>query len=183
MGNLVVDVALAVTCLAIGLLHLQLASGQLAESAAHAVMGLGMAAMFVPAADPIPRPVWLAVFVALGAWAAVAAVRERSLVGPAGHHLVGAAAMVFMVLSHVHPVHHEGVAPSSGGLALLLAVLALAFTAWFVADIARILAAPATPRGAAPAAGAGGRLALRLARPARVAASAAMVVMLVAIAH
>lgn len=175
--GLAVDILLAAVCLAIGVLHLGTASGRGGEAVAHGVMGLGMAAMFVPAADPLPRPVWVGVFAVLAAWAAVAAVRERSLSGHGAHHLVGAAAMLFMVLT---PHHHGAAGPA--GSALLLAVVALAFTAWFVADVTRALA---TPRDTdAPRSGRVGLVAWptlpSLLRPARIVMSGAMAVMLVA---
>ncbi|MGD9529007.1 DUF5134 domain-containing protein [Pseudonocardia sp.] len=193
MGSQVIDVVLALVCLAVGVLHLGTASGRLGEAVAHGVMGLGMAAMFVPAADPLPRWVWLGAFGALAVWAAAAAARERSLAGHGVHHLVGAAAMLFMVLTPAAAPgtpagggHHHGAAAGAGGASLLLAVVALTFTAWFVADVARTLSSPAPdvarePRtDGGPVAVAVSASLVRLLRPARIAMSAAMAVMLVA---
>lgn len=134
MGSQVIDVLLAVLCLGIGMLHLGTASGRVGEAVAHGVMGLGMAAMFVPALDPLPQWAWIVVFGALAVWAAAATLRDRGLAGHGLHHLVGAAAMLFMVLAP----HRHGGAEAAGG-SLLLAVVALGFTGWFVADVARTL--------------------------------------------
>ncbi|MGE3285211.1 MAG: DUF5134 domain-containing protein [Pseudonocardia sp.] len=176
MGSQVIDVLLAAVCLGIGVLHLGTSAGRRGEALAHGVMGLGMAAMFVPSLDPMPRWAWIAVFLALGVWAGAAALRAsgRDARQVHVHHLVGAAAMLFMALT---PTHHHGGSGGPDG-SLLLAVVALGFTAWFLADVARMLTntAPPGPDGAA------GPVATqaRLQRPARIAMSAAMAVMLVA---
>lgn len=105
---------LALVCLAVAALHLLrlvvLRSDPLGE-ATHAAMAVGMAAMFSPFGDPVPAPAWAAVFVLCGAWFAVHALREGTLWGHPGHHVVGSGAMLFMLLSgHSH-------APGSGGQA------------------------------------------------------------------
>lgn len=140
----------------------------LAPAAANAVMGLGMAAMFVPAADPLPRPVWVAAFLVVAAWSAAACFRARSLAGDAGHHTIGAVAMLVMLSEHAHGAvgapgavdpghaHHGGGA--SAGEPLLQSAVALALAAWFLADIARRLVRASTdlaPVGVPEAAGAG----------------------------
>lgn len=69
---------------------------------AHLLMGLGMAAMFAPAADPLPRLAWVLVFGVYGAWLVAAVLRadERGPVASdrAGraHAVVSTAAMVYM---------------------------------------------------------------------------------------
>ena len=137
------DVLLGVACLLAGLHHLGLALGRRAPAvpaAGYAVMGFGMAAMFVPAADPVPRPVWVAVFAMSALWFGVELARR----GGAGHHLVGALAMLFMVLVPGHGMGSGLVAPA---VSLLLA-------AWFLADIVRLLAHAAPVAVPAPAAAA-----------------------------
>lgn len=117
------------------------------SSAAHLLMGVGMAAMFLPALDPLPAPAWVALFAVSGAWFGASALREGSLFGVAGHHVVGAAAMLFMLLGgHDHAgaavagdaghAHHGGGAEGPG---LLVTVLALAFAGWYAADVVRTL--------------------------------------------
>lgn len=184
----VLDPVLGAACLVAGLLALVRVRRDGAAAVAHALMGLGMAAMFVPAADPLPRGAWLAVFVATAAGAAVAAARSRAVTGEAGHHLVGSAAMVFMLLVHGGGAptasaageggHHAAGGEVTGALPLLVAVVALAFAAWFVTDTVRVLARPG---GAAPATAA--PVAVRERVPVRVVArvvmNLAMVVMLV----
>lgn len=136
------DGLLGVVCLLVGLSHIGMPPPgpvRFAHAAAHAVMGIGMAAMFVPAVDPVPRPVWVAVFAAVAVWFAAACVRARSLLGDAGSHVVGAAAMLYMLLG---PAHHHG-GSGAAGPHLPLSVIALAFVAWFGVDIAGQLTRPA----------------------------------------
>ena len=182
MGSQVIDILLAAVCLGIGVLHLGTSAGRRGEAVAHGVMGLGMAAMFVPSLDPMPAGAWIAVFAALGVWAAAAALREsdRDGRGVHVHHFVGAAAMMFMVLT---PAHQHGGVGGPDGSSLLLAIVALGFTAWFLADVARMLTNPAPPvpeKRGRPVPITPRATLLRLLRPARVAMSAAMAVMLVA---
>lgn len=116
----------AVGCLIVGALHLrQLLSvptgrGWEASSAAAA---FGMAAMFSPLGDPVPTPVWIAVFGGGAAWAGVLAVRERAIGGDAGHHLLCSAAMLFMLLGHSG--HGAGL-----GLLSIVALVAAGYFAW-----------------------------------------------------
>lgn len=134
LGVAWLDVPLAVACLLAGLQHLGLALGRRAPAApalGYALMGVGMAAMFVRSADPVPRPVWVAVFAASAAWFGLAALRTGLPGGDAGHHLVGALAMLFMLLVPGH---------RAGGGGLLMPAVALALAAWFLADIVRLLA-------------------------------------------
>lgn len=78
----------------------------------HLGMALGMAAMFAPPADPVPRPVWVAVFGVAAAWFASRALRAGSRTRVVEYHLVGNLAMLFMlVASH----HHHGAAGAPGG--------------------------------------------------------------------
>ncbi|MGI5132733.1 DUF5134 domain-containing protein [Pseudonocardia sp. CA-107938] len=159
-----IDGPLGLACLLAGLYHLVLlVQGRVpfAPALAHAVMGLGMAAMFVPAADPLPRPVWVAVFLAVAVWFAGIGLRDGTLLGAAGHHAVGGLAMIYMLQGHtldaapsgaMEHAHHE----SPSGQPLLMTAIALVFIAWFVADLARLLlpqsgAVAAVPVGAASA--------------------------------
>lgn len=213
LGVIWIDVPLAVVCLLAGLHYIGLLvarRGPVVASAAPAVMGLGMAAMFAPAADPVPDPVWVVVFLLVAAGFGAAVLRAGSLLGEPGHHAVGAVAMVFMLLVHAHgpagpplgsadpePAHHGGAAGGAPGIGLLLTAVALAFAAWFIADIARGLAhSGAGPAGAASRAAVastagtavappvvpGAPSALRSMPLARPVMSAAMVVMLVGMA-
>ncbi len=136
------DVLLGVACLLAGLQHLGLALGRRAPAVpavAYAVMGLGMAAMFVPAADPVPQPVWVAAFAVSALWFGAGLLRDRSAFGDAGHHVVGALAMLFMLLAPGH------------GVGLIAPAVALLLAAWFLADIVALLAHAAPVTAPVPA--------------------------------
>jgi hypothetical protein len=62
-------------------------------------MGFGMAAMFSPLGDPVPAAVWIAVFVVTGAWFTGLALRSGLGTRDAAYHVVGAGAMLFMLLA------------------------------------------------------------------------------------
>jgi hypothetical protein len=143
------DGLLGLACLLAGLFHIgMLLAGRarFAPAAAHAAMGIGMAAMFVPAAVPVPRPVWVALFLVITAWFAAAGIRAGSLLGDAGAHVVGAVAMLYMLLGPAHGggathgvvdsahVHHGGGSGAATTL-LLLSLIALGFAAWFICDV------------------------------------------------
>lgn len=183
---------LALTCLAVGGFHAVRAArgapGGVHHELAHAAMALGMAAMFVPVADPLPRAAWYAVFGGIGAWFTVAAVRGCAR---SRHLVVCAAAMVFMLLVHApghgaagtgpHAVHP--VVAGSGGLALLLTAASLVLAAYFAVHAVGHLTArdPAPQAAVTPGAGTSG-IATRLrAEPAaHIVTGAAMAVMLLA---
>lgn len=162
---------LGALCLAVALLHLVrlgLRRGEPLGEVSHAVMGLGMAAMFVPAADPLPRTAWLVAFAAIGAWFAAAAVRARTVAGGPGHHLAGAVAMTFMLFAHQHRgaaaagggahAHHGGVAAVDGGpMALVVTGAALLLAAYFAAHAVRHLTGQPHPL---PGPAVGGRIAV-----------------------
>ncbi len=175
LGVAWLDVPLGVACLLAGLHHLGLALGRRAPAlpaAGYAVMGFGMAAVFGPAADPVPRAAWVAVFAASALWFGIGRfgigrfgtgrfgtgrfgtgllrrVGPRSrdrihggpLFGDAGHHVVGALAMLFMLLVPGHGM-------ASG---LLASAVALLLAAWFLADIVALVAHPAPVAVPAPA--------------------------------
>jgi len=154
LGMAWIDGPLGLASLLAGMYHIALLAGgraQFAPAASHAAMGIGMAAMFVPAADPLPGLVWIAVFLGIAGWFGVAGLRAGTFLGEAGHHAVGAVAMLYMLLQG-HSLGAVGAAASgavesehahhAGGAAappLLMTAIALAFVAWFVADVARLL--------------------------------------------
>jgi hypothetical protein len=194
---------LGVACLLVGLLHTVLLTTRRAPladpaaHAAHAVMGYGMTAMFVPAVDVVPAPVWVACFAVVTAWFGALALRTGGLFGAAGHHVVGGAAMLFMLLgghaahrAHlpaaggaVDPEHAQHAGGAAGGPGLLITVLALAFAAWFVADLARVLLARSpTPVAAGGAVAVRPALGLGVVGIAGLVMSGAMVVMLIGMA-
>lgn len=158
------DASLGVVCLLVGGGYLALLAGRRAPvlpAAAHVVMGFGMAMMFLPALDPVPQTVWVALFVVSGSWFGAEALRAGALDGVAGPHVVGAAAMLFMLLGgHDHdavpagpvdPQHaHHAASGTSGGL--LVTALALVFAAWYATDLVRLATqrAAATPVVATP---------------------------------
>lgn len=145
LGVAWLDVPLGVACLLAGLHHLGLALGRRVPAVpalGYAVMGFGMAAMFVPGADPVPQAAWVAVFAVSALSFGVALLRDGALFGDAVHHVVGALAMLFMLLV---PGHGMGSGLFGPGVALALA-------AWFLADIVRLLAHPVPAAVPAPAA-------------------------------
>jgi hypothetical protein len=94
--------------------------GRLA-AATHAVMGLGMAAMFSPWGDPVPPPVGVVVFAGLALWFGARLLRGVPAgAGGAAHLVVAPAAMAAMYLSHGLGGHH------AGGFAIAALWLALA---------------------------------------------------------
>ena len=138
--------ALAAVCLVIGGLHLcrlaRLRRGRVVETG-YAAMALGMAGMFSPIGDPVPAPVWTAVFLLCGGWFGVLLARRPRVPDPAGvlggealHLAVGSVAMLFMLaadhqaggLGSRHPAH-EVDAP---GLAGAASAVALVLAAYFV---------------------------------------------------
>jgi Domain of unknown function (DUF5134) len=147
MGVAWVDVPLALACLLAGLHHLGRALSRRAPvvpAAAYAVMGFGMAAMFVPEANPVPHPVWVAAFAASALWFGAGLLRGAGPFGDSAHHVAGALAMLFMLLAPGHGM----------GSGLLGPAVALTLAAWFLADIVRILTHTAPAAVAAPAASA-----------------------------
>lgn len=198
-GDGVLAVVLAGGCLMAGICFVARCATRGAlvlSSAAHAVMAVGMAAMFVPAVDPVPRPVWAGLFLLLGAWFGAAAIREGSLLGEPGNHVVGAVAMLFMLASHGGPEAsaaaatgeaehaHHGVGSAVAGAGLATTVVALALAAWFLTDIVRRLTATRPGRASGAAAPANSRAALLSAAPTApfVLMSGAMAIMLLGMA-
>ncbi|WP_219413089.1 DUF5134 domain-containing protein [Pseudonocardia nigra] len=171
-----VNGALAVVCLALAPLHVlrvALLRRDVAVEVSSAVMALGMAAMFSPLDDPLPQPVWTGAFVLSAAWFGALVVRGGGLHGEAGHHVIGSAAMLFMLAAgHTH---------AATGIASVVAIALTGYFAWHALRCAdRCRSLPAAPDGAgAPAVG------LRtsvLALRAPQAAAAAHLVMAVAMA-
>jgi hypothetical protein len=116
-------VVLAVVCLAVAAVHLLRLRLDPPAEAAHAAMGLGMAAMFSPFGDPVPAPVWTAAFLVCGTWFASVALRSPAGRGreDAVQHVVGSGAMLFMLLGG----HGAG-----GGPAPLVAMVLAGWFAW-----------------------------------------------------
>jgi hypothetical protein len=187
---------LAVACLVVGLLHLVRLAVRRRDAAvelSHAAMGLGMAAMFSPLGDPLPRPLWTAVFVLCAAWFAAAVLRSGSLAGDGPHHVVGSGAMLFMLAAgHAAPGDaasaHAGHAAHGGaagtlGLASVAALVLAAYFAWHALRCADRCRRPDPADGPAPPPGGAVALAWSPAAPriavgAHLVMSVAMVVML-----
>ncbi|WP_214406506.1 DUF5134 domain-containing protein [Pseudonocardia lacus] len=201
-----VSAGLAVVCLAVAALHVarlalhagafgDIPGGPLGE-VSHATMAVGMAAMFSPLGDPLPTPVWTVAFVLCGAWFAAVALRTRSFGGDAGHHVVGSAAMLFMLSTghnHTdpgtgadaagHAAHHG--ATGGVGLVSVAAILLAGYFAWQAlrcSDHLRVRAEPDAPAsgGAALALRTGVLRSARTAAVAHVVMAVAMTVMLLA---
>ncbi|NIH79538.1 DUF5134 domain-containing protein [Amycolatopsis viridis] len=103
---------------------------------AELLMVLAMLAMVSPLGGPIPAAGWQAILVLTAGWFLVAALRGRRCC--ALHHLVSAAAMLYMITAM--PGHHEhGPWLSMAGHPVKLAwpVLALAAIAYFAVDSVR----------------------------------------------
>jgi hypothetical protein len=162
-------VIFSVICLVVGALHLIrmiVTRGDRATEASHAVMGLGMAAMFAPPADPVPAPVWMAAFGASAAWFAAVALRRGC--PEARHHVVASGAMLFMLLAgHSHAPGSAGAAHAghlgSGaiGLASVVALTLVGYFAWHVLRCADHLGPAAAAAAVADDVGPDGAIALR----------------------
>jgi len=90
------------------------------SAGAHALMGLGMAAMFSPWGDPVPPLAGAGLFAAVAAWFGGRLLRGVPA-GPGGaaHLVVAPAAMAAMYLSHIGGGHHaESVAVAALWLGL-----------------------------------------------------------------
>jgi hypothetical protein len=174
--------ALAVACVAVGLLHLLrlvVLRRDVVGEATHAAMAVGMAAMSSPLGDPVPELVWATVFVLCGAWFAALAVRARSVRGDAGHHVVGTGAMLFMLLSghshapgtggseHAGHLGHGGGPEGALGIGSVAAIVLAGYFAWHVLRCSDRLRSCALAHAPNPAASAvagpapGGAVALR----------------------
>ncbi|WP_217144138.1 DUF5134 domain-containing protein [Streptomyces sp. AC627_RSS907] len=139
-----------------------------------ALMGFGMAAMAVPAAAFTPPawvwPAYAVLFGATGLRALWAARSGRHHL----HHLVGAAAMVYMaVVMTGSPAH--GHAHGASGVPALTGALLLYFTGYVLLTGARLIPVVAVA-GGGPAAGWGDRP--ELARACRLSMGIAMLAML-----
>lgn len=158
---------LVVGCLAVvglHLLRLVVVRADPQGEASHAAMGVGMAAMFSPVGDPVPSPVWIALFALCGAWAGAAALRTPAgpLRSEAVHHVVGGGAMVFMLSVG----HGDAPAPAS-----VAAIVLAGYFGWHVLRCSDRF-------GAAPAVVAAAVRSARVAAGAHAALAAAMAVML-----
>lgn len=123
----------------------------------HLVMAIGMAAMFSPLGDPVPRLVWLLVFGMAAAWFTACLLHAGADADDAAHHhLVGNVAMLFMA-ARGHHQHgdaatpgrqagsgHEGHTAAAGGGWLegpIGTVLAVVLAGYFVVHTVRSLRA------------------------------------------
>jgi hypothetical protein len=111
---------------------------------AHLLMGIGMVAMFLPWADPVPRLVWIVVFVAAGAWFTAYLLRGTGP-GRRAHHahmLIATVAMVYMFAVAVPTPQPDPVValPATGSVVLAhdhsgganLAAAALLLAGYFI---------------------------------------------------
>ncbi|GAA3818497.1 DUF5134 domain-containing protein [Amycolatopsis tucumanensis] len=103
------------------------------QDVAELMMVLAMLAMVSPLGGPIPAAGWQAILVLTAGWFLVAALRGRRCC--AVHHLVSAAAMLYMITAM--PGHGDGpwMAMTPGQLAW--PVLALAAIGYFAVDSVR----------------------------------------------
>ncbi|MCE0763770.1 DUF5134 domain-containing protein [Pseudonocardia kujensis] len=110
------DAGVSAVLVGLGLLHVvRLVTARrdgrpAAGESAHAAMAFGMAAMFSPAADPVPPVAWSVLFGVSAAWFTAAALRDGPAADDAAHHVICGLAMVFMLLLGPH-----GAAGSAGG--------------------------------------------------------------------
>ena len=88
----------------------------------HVVVGVGMAAMFSPVPDPVPRPLWTAIFIAAAVWFAARMVRDWPRLrdaAPGGrawhwHHVIEPLAMAYMVWAMPGPGGMTGMSATAG---------------------------------------------------------------------
>ncbi|MFF3397467.1 DUF5134 domain-containing protein [Streptomyces sp. NPDC002659] len=157
------------------LVRMRSCSGQAREAAGgEALMGLGMAAMAVPAAVfALPRWVWVMYATVFGA-AALRALLPARLSTHHLHHLVGSLAMVYMAVAMPSgAVAHAG--HQAAGIPLLTGGLLAYYTVYVLRSGTR-LAPLAAPAGGAAAASWGERP--ELAPACRLAMGLAMLAML-----
>ena len=124
--------ALALACLAAAALHvvrLVVRRREVMAEASHSAMALGMAAMASPLGDPVPEPVWTAVYLLIALWFAALVVRTRPSAGDAVHHVVGSGAMLFMLAADHSAGHMSHGGPVSGLVPVTATVLA-GYFAW-----------------------------------------------------
>jgi uncharacterized protein DUF5134 len=128
----VMSAVFSLVCLIVAALHvvrLAVLRDDVVGEASHAAMGIAMAAMFSPLGDPVPRQVWTAVFAVSAAYFTVLLLRRREAEGSAArHHVVGSAAMLFMIGAGTHAGH----ATSGGGIGLgsVAAIVLAGYFAW-----------------------------------------------------
>jgi hypothetical protein len=159
----VMSAAFCLVCLIVAGMHLvrlAVLRDDVVGEASHAAMGVGMAAMFSPLGDPVPRLVWTAVFAVCAAWFAVLLLRRREAENPnARHHVVGSVAMLFMIGSGAHAGHE---APAGGmGLGSVAAIVLAGYFAWHALGCLDRVTPRAVPGLVVPS---GGGVALRPAR-------------------
>ncbi|MEJ3657706.1 DUF5134 domain-containing protein [Actinomycetes bacterium KLBMP 9759] len=161
-----VSALLVLGCVGLGLLHvvrLVLRRADVVEEASHAVMAFGMAAMFSPFGDPVPAPVWMTVFAVSFGWFGTLAVQARTLAGEIGHHVLGSAAMLFMLFAGHGPTPgagalQEGHGSHGGGgggigIVSVVAIVLAGYFAWHGLRCAdRIRPEPTAVTGAGPGA-------------------------------
>jgi Domain of unknown function (DUF5134) len=166
-----VAAVLAVVCLALAAFHvlrLVVERADPIDEASHAAMGLGMAAMFSPVGAPVPTAVWVGVFLISRSW--FAAVALRSAPGPdraqAIHHVVGSAAMLFMLVGnhagfgepgaeHAGHIGHGGGPEGDLGLPSVAAIVLAGYFAWRAVTCGGGREAVPTSGVSAPATGSG----------------------------
>jgi Domain of unknown function (DUF5134) len=122
--------ALALACVVVGVLHvarIAVVRRDIAAESSHAAMALGMAAMASPVGDPVPEPVWTAMFVVIAGWFTVLALHTRSADRETVHHVVGSGAMLFMLPAD----HSAGHLPHDHPMSGVVAVTAMALTGYF----------------------------------------------------
>ncbi|GHF04881.1 DUF5134 domain-containing protein [Amycolatopsis deserti] len=103
------------------------------QDLAELLMVLAMLAMVSPLGGPIPAAGWQAILVLTAGWFFVAVLRGRRCC--AGHHLVSAAAMLYMITAM--PGHGDGPWMSMTPGELAWPALALAGIAYFAVDSVR----------------------------------------------
>ena len=125
--------ALALACLAAAVLHavrLVVRRREVMAEASHSAMALGMAAMASPLGDPVPEPVWAAVYLLIALWFAAPVVRTRPSADDAVHHVVGSGAMLFMLAADHHSAGHMSHGGPVSGLVPVTAIVLIGYFAW-----------------------------------------------------
>ena len=127
--------ALAVVCLAVGLLHLvrlAVVRRDILGEASHVAMALGMAAMASPLGNPVPGPIWTAVFAVIAAWFGALVLRSGGFGGEPGHHVIGSAAMLFMLAADHTAGHGAHGASATRGIVPVAALALAGYFGWHV---------------------------------------------------
>lgn len=143
IGEVAWSAVAAVLCLGTGLVCLGLAVARVGDrptQLTHAAMGVAMAGMFVPRADPVPMWMGVGAFTLLGTWFTALGLRRDRTARTARHLTISSAAMVLMYVVHGrsetppsgagHAAHTAADGGATSLVTLLLTLVLAGYFAW-----------------------------------------------------